>query len=97
MKVQKFDRVFCNIGELLLRYFIPFLVNILFLHPLKTSENIWFSDVLGGCREKCIKLKWISNLHNIFQSIAKYVTFCVNSSGNEGARDNISPKKEYFL
>ena len=26
----------------------PFHFNVLFLYPLKTSENLWFSDVFRG-------------------------------------------------
>ena len=28
----------------------PFQPNVQFLYPLKTSENLWFSDVLRGYR-----------------------------------------------
>ena len=28
--------------------FNPLLLGVLFLYPLKTSENLWFSDILRG-------------------------------------------------
>ena len=30
------------------RDFNPFQANVLFVYPLKTSENLWFSDALRG-------------------------------------------------
>ena len=30
--------------------FNPFATNVPLLYPLKTSENLWFSDVFGGCK-----------------------------------------------
>ena len=30
----------------------PFHANDLFLYPLKTSENLWFSDVFRGYRKR---------------------------------------------
>ena len=33
-------------------YFNPFSANVPLLHPLKTSENLWFSDVFRGCRSR---------------------------------------------
>ena len=41
----------------------PFLVNVTFLHPLKTSENLWFPDVFTGYRKETVtwnglKLTW---------------------------------------
>ena len=32
-----------------------FHVNIPFAYPLKTSENLWFSGVFRGCRNRIIK------------------------------------------
>ena len=32
-----------------------FHVNIPFVYPLKTSENLWFSGVFRGCRNRIIK------------------------------------------
>ena len=29
----------------------PLLVNVLFSYSLKTSENLWFSEVFGGCKK----------------------------------------------
>ena len=29
-----------------------------FLHPLKTSANLWFSDVFGGLKKSCV-MKWV--------------------------------------
>ena len=36
----------------------PFQVNFSFLYPLKTSENLWFSDVFRGYRKETFGLKW---------------------------------------
>ena len=34
------------------RFINPFLPTCLFLYPLKTSENLWFSDVFRGYRKR---------------------------------------------
>ena len=48
-------------------YFNPFHATDLFLHPLKTSENLWFDETNGMRRVKlkmifmrttCIFIKW---------------------------------------
>ena len=36
----------------------PFYANSVFLHSLRKSEDLWFSDVLGG-KEETIDMKWV--------------------------------------
>ena len=43
-------------AELLPATFYPFQTNVLFLYPLKMLENLWFSDVFRGYRNK--KMAW---------------------------------------
>ena len=33
-------------------YFNPFFLTVLFLYPLKISENFWFSDVFRGIEKE---------------------------------------------
>ena len=42
MKVLKWWKAFFILN--------PYSLNVTFLYPLKTSENLWFSDVFRGCR-----------------------------------------------
>ena len=36
----------------------PFYANSVFLHSLRKSEDLWFSDILGG-KEETIDMKWV--------------------------------------
>ena len=42
----------------------PFLVNVLFLHPLKTSENLWFSNIFRGYRNGTLLWNGLKNVHD---------------------------------
>ena len=39
--------------------FNPFQSSVTFLYPLKTSENLWFSDVFRGVQKCDTGLKWV--------------------------------------
>ena len=40
-------------------YIDPFHATGIFLYPLKTSENLWFSDVIRGAWKDTCDMKWI--------------------------------------
>ena len=40
-------------------YINPFRTMVLFLYPLKTSENLCFSDVFGGYRNRPVAWNWL--------------------------------------
>ena len=62
-----------DFDDMLTCYFInPFNVNVLFLHPLKTPEYLWFSEVFRGYRIR--KLAWKGLTH--FMSLASFYTPC---------------------
>ena len=44
---------------LVLSHFNPFLACGLFLQPLKTSKNLWFSDFFQGLLKKTTGMKWV--------------------------------------
>ena len=54
-EIYKFEK---NLLGRLTLTFNPFQANVPFLYPLKTSENLWFSDVFRGCKGN-IDLKWV--------------------------------------
>ena len=39
-------------------------MNVSFLYSLEMSENLWFSDVFRGYRNKICGLKWVFNEDN---------------------------------
>ena len=59
MKIFKNDLVYRTTPEAplkhLVKYFInPFVPNVPFLYPLKTSENLWFSNVFRGYQKRSV-------------------------------------------
>ena len=40
-------------------YLNPFHATDLFWYPLKTSENLWFSDVFRGCQKRS-DMEWVN-------------------------------------
>ena len=53
-------------------FFNPFQANVPFLYPLKTSDNLWFSDVFRGGIEKNY---WHEMGQSIFPAISKFSIF----------------------
>ena len=57
------------------RFGNPFHATGIFLYPLKTSENLWFSDIFKGYRKKLWhEMGW---LFKIFRCVLKYFA-CVS-------------------
>ena len=58
----------------------PFNATGLFLYPLKTSENLWFSDFFQGVKKETSDTKWLNVLN-------KYLR--VNNKSEQNDVDNL--------
>ena len=47
-EITTFYAVHFTLNKVVFEIFTPFLTIVSFLYPLKTSENLWFSDALRG-------------------------------------------------
>ena len=57
----------------------PFFTSVPFLYPLKTSENLWFSDVFRGCKKGTYWRNGLINFQPLFHS---YTLCCTNMTFN---------------
>ena len=51
-------------------YLNPFHATDLFWYPLKTSENLWFSDVFRGCQKRS-DIEWVNRCYLIRKKLQK--------------------------
>ena len=81
--------------------FNPLLLGVLFLYPLKTSENLWFSDILRGIQLGNILLSLLFTVQFLpfcyfhKKSHDRFLTEFKRCRG--GCRAGATSKMEYFV
>ena len=75
--LSHFSRHFSDILLWFILFVNPFHVTGVILYPLKTSENLWFSDIFRGYRKRPSGMKWVNANQTI--TICQFGVFVTTS------------------